>query len=241
MRGTHLKECFFPFLILILAQMGCAPEQFITSRDGVLLAYEYKQVQPEKGTAVLLHGLGSNRDEFYTLRVFLNKNGWSTLAFDFRGHGSSRTWLGKEIDWKNFSHEDFSTLSRDVEAAVERLEGRKNIWLIGSSIGANLALHYAAQHPGVRGIVLLTPGYNYAGIDSLPSMEQYERRPVLIAASEDDPLAVDFCRALYEKAKGPKKFLPYKTAGHGAQMIENEKGLKVEIRDWLNRNSIYHQ
>ena len=143
------------FFLLPSFFSSCTRDTYLTASDGIRIAYEYKPADAEKGTAVLLHGLGSDLAEWYTLIKHLNQNGWSTLALDFRGHGLSTEWKGEELDWRNFSAEGRRTLLRDIGAAIRFLEGKKNIWLAGSSLGANLAINYAAQDPGVHGVILL--------------------------------------------------------------------------------------
>ena len=160
------------------------------------------------------------------------------MAIDFRGHGSSTDWKGRELDWRGFSQQGVLTMIRDIDAAIRHTGSSRNLWLIGSSLGANLALHYAADHPEIRGLVLLSPGFNYAGIESEPAMERYGARPVLIAGSKDDPGTLKICERLHELAAGPKIIFRYETAGHGSQMLDYEKKLKEEILQWLNTHSI---
>src|SRR5690606_24983819 len=113
------------------------------------------------------------------------------------------------------SDEGRLTSLRDLEALIKPLSGRENLWLVGSSFGANLAVNYAAEHREVTGLVLLTPGFNYGGLTAREALTRLQQ-PVLIAASEDDPGAVETALELYDLVSAPKKFLKLEENGHGA-------------------------
>lgn len=215
---------------------GCAREKFLMTADGVRMAYDYVPAQEAQGVAVLVHGLGSSYDEWYNLKGVLNEAGWTVIAVDLRGHGSSTEWNRKEINWRYFSEEAFRTMVQDIQTAVDFSGNPKRLWLIGSSFGANLSLYYAAEHPGVTGVVLLSPGFNYKGIKAEEELNRYGARPLLIAGSEDDTGTVQICSELNEKAAGSKRLIQYKTAGHGSDMISNEKDLAKEIVEWMRQN-----
>ena len=224
----------FLWLGILFCFLGCARDTYLITSDGVRIAYEYKTVKGENGTAVLLHGYGSSLEEWYDFGKFLRAHGWSTLAFDFRGHGMSTEWRGKEIEWKQLTESGRLSMIKDIEAVVKFIPVPRNLWLIGSSVGANLALNFAADHPEAAGVVLLSPGFNYGGIESQPAMEKYGSRPVLIAGSEDDPGTPKICMLLQQKARGENRLLLYEKAGHGSAMLESEKGLQGEILKWMN-------
>ena len=225
--------------VLSLISFGCAPEQFLRTSDGLKIAYEYHRAKEERGTAVLLHGYGSNLDEWYALRRFLNRRGWSTMAIDFRNHGSSdespsHQRLASMAEQKGY---DLNEMTRDIDAALVAVDQSKPIWLIGSSLGANLALEAAGRHPEIAGLVLLSPVSSYGGLDSVSALSGLGKRPVFFAASERDPSgAAKICKDLLEKAQGKKKLRVYRDAGHGSEMFENESKLKGEILSWLNQN-----
>lgn len=226
------------FLGLLLA--GCQ-QSYLMSEDGIRLAYEYRPVPSAQGVAILLHGLGSRYEEWYPLVGPLEKSGWSVMRFDFRGHGRSTLWRGKELNWREFTNQGILTMQRDIDAVLSWLEGQQEEgawWLVGSSIGANLALVYAADHPEIQGVVLLSPGLNYRGVESQPAMAEYGKRPVLIVASRDDPGSAEIAQLLYEEAQGPKKLILFDEAGHGTEMLAYEKELKEEVIAWMNQHTL---
>lgn len=229
---------YLPFLggLLALALSSCAPSAYIKTNDGVSIAYEHENLPGAKGTAVLVHGLGSSLDEWYNFRKMLKADGWSVFALDLRGHGMSTQWKEGELNWNELTPEASLTAVQDLRAAAEYLKDEEQIWFIGSSFGANLSLYYAALDPRVSGVVLLTPGTNYWGIEAAPSLQEYGARPLLIAAGRDEAGAVKAAQWLFDQAEGPKIMLIGEAGGHGSVIIEQNPDIGKEIIAWMNRN-----
>ncbi len=237
-----LKRCFvFAFLVLISffpSQQLFAEEGFLNTSDGVKLFYEYFKASPQKGAVVLLHGSGMSYNEWADLREFLNQNGWSTIAIDFRGHGASREQGKRQLDFDSFSQDDILKMRNiDIPTATHFFKDTRPIWLIGSSFGAALGFSYATEKKGIRGVVLLSPTLDYPERRYQAEMTQYGNRPILVVASEDDPKPFDSAAKLRKYAQGKAKFIRYKAKGHGTRMLAADKDLKNDILQWLDQNS----
>jgi pimeloyl-ACP methyl ester carboxylesterase len=117
--------------------------------DGAALHYRIRRSGPQaRGLIVLLHGMASNLTRWseFLERTSL-KSEWDFLRPDLRGHGESfvRGKIGLEI-WS----EDLITL---LDA-----EGCERAVLVGHSLGAHLALYFAARFPArVQGVVMIDP------------------------------------------------------------------------------------
>lgn len=129
-----------------------APDLARTLRlpDGSALAYRIARAAAPApaGTLVLLHGLASNLTRWteFVERTTLRQT-WNLVRVDLRGHGGSFTRgpVGLEL-WCG-----------DLLALLDR-EHCARALLAGHSLGANLALHFAARHPArVRGLALIDP------------------------------------------------------------------------------------
>jgi pimeloyl-ACP methyl ester carboxylesterase len=116
--------------------------------EGVALRYRQSRCGSARPPLVLLHGVASNLTrwsefvEHTTLR-----QSWDLLRVDLRGHGESlaRTPTGMER-WS------------DDLAAILNAEGYRRAALVGHSLGANLAVHFARRHPArVAGLALIDP------------------------------------------------------------------------------------
>jgi len=71
---------------------------------------------------------------------------FQVVGLDFRGHGDSDHPKERTV----------GAFYEDLIALVEYLEASE-IAIVGHSMGAHVALHHAAEHPGVRSVVAIEP------------------------------------------------------------------------------------
>ena len=95
---------------------------------------------------VIVHGLGSRKENHADFAELVAGAGMAALAIDLRGHGAS----GGELD---------EGLAGDVIAGLDALAARGHapLGVRGSSLGGLLALHAARVDPRVRAAVALCP------------------------------------------------------------------------------------
>ena len=104
------------------------------------------------GKAVLLlHGWTSVPYELRRLGKYLNENGYTILAPLLRGHGT------KPEDLENITWEDW--LCDATRAHEELAKNHKEIYVAGTSMGANLTLMLAKNKSDVSGIILMATPY----------------------------------------------------------------------------------
>lgn len=102
-------------------------------------------------TMVYLHGsVGNLGDCVYDLAA-MHETGVNILAFDYRGYGQSKFIHPSEVHWR----EDANWALGYVTG--ERQIPAKSVILVGSGLGADLALEIAAEHPELGGVVLDSP------------------------------------------------------------------------------------
>lgn len=191
-----------------------------------------------KKSVLLLHILPGSRQDWEEFSQMLQKNGYNALAIDERGHGESEAWPGEMGSWQEYTQEDYDKAIYDVEAAVDWLKNKipgTDLAVIGSSIGANLALLYGAkEQPKI--VVALSPGVNYKGVKTEIASRNF-RQNLLIAASRDDNYSFESSERLFEiSAAAKKEFIKYENAGHGTRMFNSEPELKQKILDFLSKN-----
>ena len=121
--------------------------------DGVAVRYGLSHAEHRRGVIVLLHGMASNLTRWseFIERTILKKE-WDIVRLDLRGHGDSmmRGRIGMAI-WSN-----------DLADLLDE-EGYERAVFIGHSLGAHLALQFAARYPArVRGLVLVDPVFPQA-------------------------------------------------------------------------------
>ncbi|MBI4159274.1 alpha/beta fold hydrolase [Candidatus Woesearchaeota archaeon] len=178
---------------------------------------------------ILLHMFQKTKLSWRTFAEKLNKEGYSVLAIDFRGHGES------DDNWKNFVEKDFVNMVEDVKAAKAflKIHGITEIGIIGASIGANTALNYGMEDEDVRFAVLLSPGMNYKGIE----LEHSDfDRPVLIVASKDDAQSFNDSKEIYNQLRSKEKQLKiFEKNGHGTDMFKNPE-LEPLLIEFVKKN-----
>jgi len=121
----------------------------LSCKDGVVLSYRVVPAETEAAPALLLlHGLGSNHtrwSEFVERSTLRGRR--ALLRPDLRGYGESGSGgrIGLEI-WAD-----------DLAALLDR-EGHTTAFLVGHSLGAQIALGFAQRHPArCAGLVLIDP------------------------------------------------------------------------------------
>jgi pimeloyl-ACP methyl ester carboxylesterase len=123
--------------------------------DGVTVAYRVATAARAVGApaVVLLHGLASNLTRWseFVEHTSLGRI-HDVIRIDLRGHGGSLTRRPIGLDrWCG-----------DLEAVLEH-EGNATAVLVGHSLGAQVALHFAARHPQrTAGLVLIDPVFRQA-------------------------------------------------------------------------------
>jgi pimeloyl-ACP methyl ester carboxylesterase len=133
------------------AELAKAEDVSFAAADGVPLKGWLLHGRPSRAALILCHDLGESKAELINLAIALNHEGFTVLAFDFRGHGESggtSSTLGIEE-------------ARDVTGAVDyiaampkdRLDAHA-IGIFGAGMGAHAAVLAAADRPVQRVLVL---------------------------------------------------------------------------------------
>ncbi|MFH0806825.1 MAG: alpha/beta fold hydrolase [Elusimicrobiota bacterium] len=252
-----MKKYFNLFILaaaLTLALNACAkiepgPDdkaRFIAS-DGMIIAGKYVPPKtPDKITFILLHGLASTKDEWNRFEAKLIERGCGYFAYDLRGHhGSSKNTDGREITINEIVNSgqisEIEKLVSDIDGAVKYLKHngikKEKIGLIGASIGANISLIYASKNKFIPIVVLLSPGWNYTGLETNTAIQQYGQRPLGLAASPGDKYAYDTATQMVlvgRQLKSDTAFFEGVQAQHGTQMLTDEFDSK--LLNWIDGN-----
>jgi len=198
--------------------------------DNVNIKGTFYKGKKNMSSIILLHMLNRDRHDWDGFAESLQSLGYNLISIDLRGHGES------SLSWKTFSESDFSSMILDVRVAKDFLVGNNvsnRIAIIGASIGANIALTYAAKDDSIKTIILLSPGLDYRGVKTQDVIKQF-KNPVLIIASEGDTYSADSSRTLSSLSKNSQLKL-YKGLNHGTNLLGNEDVNSVII-EWLKEN-----
>src|SRR4051812_26478735 len=124
-----------------VAPGGCADTTFAGDRVD-LKGWRCRGSAPRRGTIVYLHGVADNRSSSVGVIDRMGKRGLDVIAYDSRAHGESSG--------------DFCTYGfyekRDLHRVIDGIEGGP-IVLVGTSLGAAVALQEAALDTRVRAVI----------------------------------------------------------------------------------------
>lgn len=219
------------------------PKVTFTTEDGVTIAGDHRPGPKDAPAALLLHMMPATKESWDALQIALAGRGFATLAIDLRGHGASVVGAGGvRLDYKKFTDAEHQAAMFDVDAAVRWLAEQgvpaSRTALVGASIGANLAIVYAAAHPEVPAAVALSPGIDYHGVRTEDAAKALPRgQKLLLAASDDDEYAFSTIDAL-AKADANAELQRLSGAGHGTTMFVRRPDFLAYVSEWIVRNTV---
>ena len=124
-----------------------------TSSDGLQIFYRKRRADPE-WARLIAHGLGEHSGRYVHLIQRMAQHGFSTWAFDLRGHGQSKGKRGHV--------QRFTPYLSDSVCLIERVrDNRPNgipCFFLGHSLGGLIALCFALRsHIPIDGVVASSP------------------------------------------------------------------------------------
>ncbi|QDT00519.1 alpha/beta hydrolase [Adhaeretor mobilis] len=215
-RFTSSLAVLFAFAAMLLsgtslwAQSAAEPENLsFTTKDGVQIKGTYypSDVGEQAVPVIMLHDANESRAVFADFARLLQspvlpngqkRDSRAVVTIDLRGHGDSRTAIGRngatvELDGSNFRTSDYAAMVlQDMEAVRKFLVEKNNahdlnlnkLCLIGSGMGANVATIWAArdwsmpplarvkQGQDVKALVLISPRWSFRGLPLKDAIRQ---------------------------------------------------------------------
>jgi pimeloyl-ACP methyl ester carboxylesterase len=173
----------------------------------------------------------------------LQQQGWSILAFEYRGYGASSGPFPNEV--RSYA---------DAEAALADLQRRSGlslsrISLYGYSLGGAIAVELATRQPQLGGLILegtftrmrdmmrldrrfriFPERLLHQHFDSLGKLPQLNLPLLLIHAEQDRDVPVSMSQALYLNAVGPRQLCLVPEADHHNLPLVGEALLGQSLR-----------
>lgn len=130
---------------------GIAEPRPFTAGEGPAIRGETSGEGPP---IVLCHGITATRGSVIHGSRRLERDGYTAITYDARGHGESDPAPGGR-------GYDYSELVGDLESVVSGQAAESSIVLAGHSMGAHTAVAFALRHPDrVAGLVAIGPAYD---------------------------------------------------------------------------------
>ena len=180
---------------------------------------------------LLLHGYGEDRSVWKDFSRQLLNRGWAVLSMDLRGHGESKTKNQRPIQaspaWRTNLHE----FPVDLDPALDWLKAQarvdnQKIVVIGSDVGANLALIASGRFSEVRTVVAIKPNLDES-LALAGSAQDFQPKSALIVAGSQ--AEGDRIKAL---VKAPSRVLVVSASGTTAQLT-SDKQVAAAVYQWL--------
>lgn len=214
----------------------------LKTKDNFEIIGDYYAVSAKNApAAALIHMMPATKESWKVFAKKLNDVGFHCLAIDLRGHGESQ---GGPDGFRGFNDEDHQASVYDMESAVDYFIRKgiplEKISVIGASIGANLALQFQSRHPEVKSSVLLSPGFDYHGIETEKAVKKLnpDQAIFLAAGGENDAYSTETANKLYNLAQSrDKQIRIFKDTGHGTTILKERPSFLDELVSWLK--SIY--
>lgn len=125
----------------------------ITTRDSVrLVGYFIKaKTTISKGTVIILHGIGANKESQIGIAEYLSSNGFNSIIFDLRAQGESG---GNYCTYGYYEKYDVSDF---IDGVNKEIPDSGPIGIMGTSLGGAIAIQAMAYDDRIKcGVVVST-------------------------------------------------------------------------------------
>jgi len=173
--------------------------------DGLVL--EGREFGSGSTAVVLAHMRPANMESWFDFAEVLAGEGYSALAFNFRGYGNSE---GDGFD-----------VDTDVQAAVDFVteHGAESVYVIGASMGGTGSVAASAQRP-VAGTITLSAPAEFEGTDALSAAANLSAPILLFAATADQPYP-DHAEVMAAAATVDAEVVILSGSNHGTTMFQD--------------------
>lgn len=225
-----------PLMALLPPEAVLTEAVALEAADGKSLAatFTYSPGVVCRPGLLLLHQFTQSQQQWGDWPEKLAKLGYVVLAIDLRGHGKSDPQDGA----LNSLLTDPDQAPKDVAAAMDALKSHSavdssRVGVIGTSIGANLAVVAMVSDMGAKAVVPVSP--RYSAIEALSGATNFELTNVLCLATEldSDGDQAATCDKLVSDAVGSAEKVVYSGSDHGIALLNNIPDAWEAITGWL--------
>lgn len=237
---SFIKSVLVMFAILAVPHWAMADPVTFETTDGFEISgdIEFPENSSRPRPAVIfIHQGGSDKTEWMQTDLYkwVVDKGMVAFSYDVRGHGQSEGRFNREL------FDDPDRAPKDLKAALHFLASQDNIdtnriGIVGSSIGANLAM-VGVSHPefNVQTAVAIS-GKTSAWLNLAGTAEPLEPKSVYLIAGEDEQGGKrgEWAKEMYDMASDPKKLeIIAGSSAHGTKLFNASPKLQTRICKWL--------
>ena len=209
----------------------------LLTKDHVKIVGNHFPVSTPSPGISLFHMMPAAKESYNLFAIKLQQAGVGVLTIDLRGHGESAQGPN---NYKTFTDQQHQSSIGDVKASVDfqEKEGHSPLFVGGASIGANLALQILAEDERVKKAILLSPGLNYRGIETIPLAKKVAKnKDVYIVAAKDDARGLGSAdqqaQDIFNELRCKKKIKIFDLGGHGTDMLTAHQEFIGLLVEWL--------
>lgn len=236
---------FVAVTLLALIASGCKQQSPFSTEE---LAWETTDGYVQQGTLytteedqppalILVHEVGGSRKNWDAFAQHAQQRGFMCLTFDLRGHGDSVSKGSEKIPFQQFNTGDWMRVTDDLILAKQRLldsgADPENIFIVGASIGGNLAIRYGIADPQIQAVIALSPGLLYKGIGIEAMVKKNRRLPLLLVAAEGDTYSASSVKTLTDSSPSYAERRTYLGSSHGTALLTNNAQIGPNILEWI--------
>lgn len=195
MRTYYLNLLFLVFSISCFAtdpSGGNVPFTTVhfLSLDGMKMAGDYHEINPDAPIIILCHQAGYSRGEYIDIAAQLNSFGFNCFAIDQRAGKSCNGLVNETAKYAKERGRPTTYLDaeQDIRAAIAHVTTKyykNNIILWGSSYSAALALKLATEIPAISHVVAYSPGEYLDGIDLQSTLSNLDKPAYVTSAKKE--------------------------------------------------------
>lgn len=243
-RSYRLKAALILLSLIGAPVLAAASPVTFDTEDGVTISADIELPTPGTGprpAVIFIHQGGSDKSEWLKTELYQKvlEHGMATLAYDIRGHGQSEGRGDRGL------FDDPDRAPKDLEAALHFLSTQENIdmsriAIIGSSIGANLALVGLSNPELDIKTAIAISGKTSAWINLAggPDAVSTPSSVYLIAAeNEQGGLRAAWAQEMFDASSKPRQLeIVPGSNKHGTDIIADSPDLQRRLLNWLTEH-----
>lgn len=193
---------------------------------------------------VLLHSETGTIDDWQDFAQLLCESGFAVMAMDVRGcgepifdyriHQDRPPGTTREGDNDHYQS-DVTMMVEKVIKNYEKSVDTTRLAIIGSSLGANIGMMYAATDPRVKFTVLISPGLEIRKQRIAPVIKEFGDRPLMLATADKDVYSFESCTMLSDVTPRPLDIHVYESYFGGNKLLSSQQQLVKDIIENLKK------